>query len=177
METGFVRIALPSLTAPSPTFRMGSGYIQALDTEFSRVYEEFTRRIATVQALSSDIVQLWAELGTPAAQTEQNIVDNCRGATENIGVRENDLARLKNIKEKLISEKKSRENRVADLKVQVQHLWERLGCEEAEAKGFTSSHRGCGLRVIQEVSCNQAKRRFVSWLTVGKVGARISSSQ
>ena len=150
MEAGLVRIALPSLSAPSPTFKMGNLYIQALDQEFSRVYEEFTRRMASVQSLNSEIVQLWAELGTPNAQTDQTIVDNCRGSTENINVRENDLTRLRDIKQKLINEKKAREDRVAELKMQVQHLWERLGQDGAEQKAFYGSHRGYSLRVIQE---------------------------
>src|SRR4051812_24295127 len=105
MEAGFVRVPLPSLTNPPPTFKITTAYIQSLDEEFSRVYEEYTRRIALVKSLCSDIVQLWAELGTPSVQTERKIVECCRDTTDQVDVRGDEIERLRAKKQKLIDEK------------------------------------------------------------------------
>lgn len=175
MESGFVQISLPNLNSPTTTFKMPPSYMHALDQEFSRVYEEFTKRMATVKTLSTDIVQLWAELGTPSAQTELAIVECCRGTTEQVGVREDDLARLRLKKEKLMNEKKAREKRVVDLKTQIEHLWERLGADENETRAFMANHRGCNLRTIQQASL---KLRNIQVLANRcTVGTRTSTSK
>ena len=122
----------------------------ALDDEFTRVYEEYTRRVATVKALSENIIQLWAELGTPQAQTDAMIVKYYRDSPEQLGLHEEDIARLRAKRDKLSDEKKAREKRLGDLKISVEGLWERLGVEEHERKKFMNSNRGCGVRQINE---------------------------
>lgn len=122
----------------------------ALDDEFTRVYEEYTRRVATVRALSENIIQLWAELGTPQAQTDGMIVKYYRDSPEQLGLHEEDIARLRSKRDKLSDEKKAREKRLKDLKATVEGLWERLGVEEHERKKFLNSNRGCGVRQINE---------------------------
>ncbi|KAL5114133.1 Microtubule bundling protein [Pleosporales sp. CAS-2024a] len=153
LETSFVQIKLPP-TAPnasvSPSFDMSPSYVAKLDSEFSRVYEEYTRRIKTVQALCQDIIQLWAELGTPQAQTDSDIVRCYRDAPEQLGLHKDDLAQLKAKKERLVEEKRARERRLAQLRGTIEELWERLGIEPHERKQFLNSNRGCGLRTINE---------------------------
>ncbi|KAI0447972.1 microtubule associated protein-domain-containing protein [Xylaria telfairii] len=153
LEPTFVKIALPP-TGPKqslpPTFDLSPTYVDKLDDEFTRVYEEYTRRVATVKALSENIIQLWAELGTPQAQTDSAIVKYYRDAPEQLGLHEEDLARLRTKRDKLADEKKSREKRLKDLKVAVDALWERLGVEESERKSFLNKNRGCGVRQINE---------------------------
>ena len=122
----------------------------ALDDEFTRVYEEYTRRVATVKALAEHIIQLWAELGTPQAQTDGAIVKYYRDSPEQLGVHEEDIARLRAKRDKLGDEKKAREKRLKDLKIAVEGLWERLGIEEHERKKFLNGNRGCGVRQINE---------------------------
>lgn len=122
----------------------------ALDDEFTRVYEEYTRRVATVKALSEHIIQLWAELGTPQAQTDGAIVKYCRDAPEQLGLHEEDISRLRGRRDKLGDEKKAREKRLKDLKTAVEGLWERLSVEEHERKKFLNGNRGCGVRQINE---------------------------
>ena len=122
----------------------------ALDNEFTRVYDEYTRRVATIKALSENIIQLWVELGTPQAQTDAMIVKHYRDAPEQLGLHEEDLARMRAKRDKLSDEKKAREKRLNDLKVTVEGLWERLGVEEFERKKFLNSNRGCGVRQINE---------------------------
>jgi protein regulator of cytokinesis 1 len=114
------------------------------------VYEEYTRRVSTVKALSENIIQLWAELGTPQAQTDAMIVKHYRDAPEQLGLHEEDIARLRAKRDKLGEEKKAREKRLKDLKGTVERLWERLGVEEHERKKFLNGNRGCGVRQINE---------------------------
>ncbi|KAL1862445.1 Microtubule bundling protein [Diaporthe australafricana] len=153
LEPSFVKLALPP-TGPNqsipPTFDLSPSYVDKLDNEFTRVYEEYTKRISTVQALSENIIQLWAELGTPQAQTDGAIVKYYRDAPEQLGLHEEDVARLRARLEKLDSEKKNREKRLRDLKDAVEALWEKLGVDEAERKAFLNNNRGCGVRQINE---------------------------
>lgn len=153
LESSFIKITLPP-TAPNasipPTFDLSPSYVTALDDEFTRVYEEYTRRVATVKALSEHIIQLWAELGTPQAQTDGMIVKYYRDSPEQLGLHEEDIARLRAKRDKLAEEKKSREKRLKDLKTTVQGLWDRLGVEEHDRKQFLNSNRGCGVRQINE---------------------------
>ncbi|CAK7242314.1 MAG: Microtubule bundling protein [Sporothrix thermara] len=153
LESSFVRIALPP-TGPSQSipinFDLSPSYVDKLDAEFTRVYEEYTHRVATVKSLSENIIQLWAELGTPQAQTDAAIVKHYRDSPEQLGLHEDDLARLRNRRDKLAEEKKAREKRLKDLKAAVDELWDKLGVEEHEKKAFLNSNRGCGIRQINE---------------------------
>jgi protein regulator of cytokinesis 1 len=153
LEASFVEIKLPP-TAPnaavSPSFDISPSYVERLDNEFTRVYEEYTRRINTVKILCQDIIQLWAELGTPQAQTDSAIVKCHRDAPEQLGLHKDDLAQLKAKKERLVEEKRGRERRLGQLRDTIEELWERLGVEAHERKQFLNSNRGCGMRTINE---------------------------
>ncbi|PVH94158.1 hypothetical protein DM02DRAFT_540054 [Periconia macrospinosa] len=152
-ESSFVQIKLPP-TAPnaviSPSFDISPSYVESLDREFTRVYDEYNRRINTVQILCQEIIQLWAELGTPQAQTDTAIVQHYRDAPEQLGLHKDDLAQLKARKERLLEEKRGRERKLGQLRSTIEDLWERLGVEQHERKQFLSSNRGCGLRTINE---------------------------
>ncbi|XP_014551944.1 hypothetical protein COCVIDRAFT_41812 [Bipolaris victoriae FI3] len=153
LESSFVQIKLPP-TAPnatvSPSFDISPAYVTKLDNEFTRVYEEYTRRINTVQVVCQEIIQLWAELGTPQAQTDGAIVKYYRDSPEQLGLHKDDLDELHAKKERLIEEKRGRERRLGQLRVTIEDLWDRLGVEERERKQFLTSNRGCGLRTINE---------------------------
>ncbi|ODA82646.1 hypothetical protein RJ55_01154 [Drechmeria coniospora] len=153
LEPGFVRMTLPP-TGPNqsipPTFDLSPAYVDGLDGEFTRVYDEYTRRIATVQSLSDDIIQLWAELGIPQAQQDGAIVQFSRDAPEQLGLHDEDLARLQTKRDRLADEKKNRERRLRDLRAAVENLWDKLGVEAAETKTFLNQNRGCGVRQINE---------------------------
>ena len=136
----------------------------ALDKEFSRVYEEYTRRVANVKSTAQEIVNLWAELGTPQAQTDSSIVKYYRDAPEQLGLHQQDVRRLESRREKLFDEKRGRERRLKELKSTVEGLWDRLGVEEADRKRFLASNRGCGIRQINEFEAeldrlNELKRQ------------------
>ena len=121
-----------------------------MDNEFTRVYEEYTKRLNTVQVLCQDIIQLWAELGTPQAQTDSIIVQCHRDAPEQLGLHKEDLAELKAKKDRLVEEKRGRERRISQLRATIEELWERLDVVPNERKHFLASNRGCGLRTINE---------------------------
>jgi Ase1/PRC1/MAP65 family protein len=160
LEPTFVQLELPP-TGPnqsiSPSFDLSSAYVDKLDAEFTRVYEEYTRRVATVKVLAENMIQLWAELGTPQAQTDGAIVKYYRDAPEQLGLHEEDLARLRSKRDKLLDEKKNRERRLKDLRSAVEGLWEKLGIDEMERKAFLNSNRGCGIRQINEFEDELAK--------------------
>ncbi|KAK3955286.1 microtubule associated protein-domain-containing protein [Pseudoneurospora amorphoporcata] len=153
LEPGFVRLELPPTGPDQPvstTFDLTDSYVQKLDEEFTRVFEEYTRRVAAVKSVSEEIIQLWAELGTPQAQTDGAIVKYYRDAPEQLGLHQVDIERLRAKKDKLADEKQSRENRLTNLKATVGELWEKLGVDESARKAFLNSNRGCGMRQINE---------------------------
>ncbi|KAH7308165.1 putative microtubule associated protein [Stachybotrys elegans] len=137
----------PNQSIP-PTFDLSPTYVDKLDVEFTRVYEEYTRRIATVQTLGDNIIQLWAELGIPQAQQEGAIVKYYREAPEQLGLHEEDINRLRSKRDRLSEEKKNREKRLRDLRSAVEALWVKLGVDESETKVFLNQNRGCGVRQI-----------------------------
>jgi protein regulator of cytokinesis 1 len=124
--------------------------VTSLDQEFTRVYEEYTRRVNTVKVMCQEIIQLWAELGTPQAQTDSIIIKHHRDAPEQLGLHKDDMANLKATKDRLVEEKRGRERRLNQLRSTIEDLWDRLGIEMHERKQFLSSNRGCGLRAINE---------------------------
>ncbi|KAL1837085.1 hypothetical protein VTJ49DRAFT_4295 [Mycothermus thermophilus] len=153
LEPTFVKIDLPPTgenQSVPPSFDLSPAYVDQLDAEFTRVYEEYTRRVAAVKAVAENIIQLWAELGTPQAQTDGAIVKYYRDAPEQLGLHEEDIARLRAKRDKLLEEKKNREKRLRDLRSAVEALWEKLGVDEGERKAFLNSNRGCGIRQINE---------------------------
>lgn len=153
LESNFVRVPLPP-AGPNPAvplnFDLSPAYVDKLDAEFTRVYDEYTQRVGTVQGLAQNIIQLWAELGTPQAQTDALIVKNYRDSPEQLGLHQEDLARLRARRDKLTDEKKAREKRLRDLRAVVEDLWGKLGVEEEEQKAFVNGNRGCGMRQINE---------------------------
>lgn len=148
-----MKIELPP-TGPNqsipPNFDLSPSYVDSLDQEFTRVFEEYERRIDTVKAICENIIQLWAELGTPQAQTDGAIVKYYRDAPEQLGLHEDDIARLHARRDKLENEKKNRERRLRELRDAVEALWEKLGVEEKDRKAFLNANRGCGARQINE---------------------------
>ena len=122
------------------------------------------RRVDSVRGLAEEIVNLWAELGTPQAQTESSIVKYHREAPEQLGLHEKDIHRLQAKRDRLIEEKRGRERKLKELKSTIEALWDRLGVEEADRKRFLAGNRGCGLRAINEFEAeldrlNELKRQ------------------
>lgn len=155
LEPSFLEISLPSVSANGtipPTFNLSPSYINSVDAEFTRVYDEYNKRVNTVAQIAEQIVKLWAELGTPQAQTDDHIVRCWREAPEQIGLHQEDIKKLTIRREKLLDEKRNREKKLNNLKIQVETLWDRLGVEEQDRKAFNASCRGCGIKQINDFS-------------------------
>jgi protein regulator of cytokinesis 1 len=152
LESSFVKIRLPptSANACPPNFDLSPSYVATLDEEFSRVYDEYNKRVVTVQQIAEEIVRLWSELGIPQAQTDSLIVQHYRDAPEQLGLHQADLDRLRSRRDKLLDEKKGRERRLNEMKKNIENLWDRLGIEEADRRAFLAANRGCGMRTINE---------------------------
>lgn len=152
LETSFVKIKLPPTNSSScpPTFDLSPSYVATLDDEFTRVYDEYNKRVNIVQTVSEEIVRLWSDLGIPQAQTDSFIVEHYRESPEQLGLHQSDMDRLRSRRDKLVEEKRSREKRLKDIKTTIEALWDRLGVEEPDRKAFLAANRGCGLRAINE---------------------------
>ena len=152
LESSFIKIRLPPTNATTcpPTFDLSPSYVATLDEEFTRVYEEYGKRLSLVQTTSEEIVRLWSELGIPQAQTDSSIVQHYRDAPEQLGLHQSDLDRLKSRRDKLLDEKTGREKRLAEVKKSIEGLWDRLGVGESDRKAFLAANRGCGMRTINE---------------------------
>ena len=167
LEPSFVKITLPPTSnnaRVSPTFDLSPSYFTALDSEFTRVYDEYNRRLALVKVFGEEIVNLWAELGTPQAQTDSSIVKYHREAPEQLGLHQQDIQNLQAKRDRLLEEKRGRERKLKELREVVENLWDRLGVEEPDRKRFLAKNRGCGLRVINEFEAeldrlNELKRQ------------------
>ena len=168
LEPSFLQIKLPPVPAdgkaPPPTFDLSPSYINSVDSEFTRVYEEYNRRVSNVQQLAEEIVKLWAELGTPQAQTDTNIVKCWQESPEQLGLHQDDIYKLRARRERLQEEKRGRERKVKDLRTAIEGLWDRLNVSQQDRKGFLASCRGCGLRVINDMEdelsrLNELKRQ------------------
>lgn len=128
------------------------------------MYEEYTRRLSVVETLGDEIIQLWAELGTPQAQQDSAIIKYYREAPEQLGLHQEDIQILQTKHDKLLEEKKSREKKLNQLRATVEKLWEKLGIDEEETRAFLNENRGCGIRQINEFEdelerLNEAKRQ------------------
>ncbi|KAL8660515.1 MAG: hypothetical protein Q9202_006470 [Teloschistes flavicans] len=167
LESSFIKIALPPTTEGarvSPTFDLSPSYFTALDNEFTRVYDEYNRRLELVKTTAEEVVNLWAELGTPQAQTDSSIVKYYRDAPEQMGLHQRDIQSLQARRDRLLEEKRGRERKLKEVKAVVEGLWDRLGVEDLERKKFVAKNRGCGLRVINEFEAeldrlNELKRQ------------------
>lgn len=152
LESSFIKIKLPptsSNTCP-PNFDLSPRYVTTLDEEFTRVYDEYNKRVQMVQSTAEDIIRLYSDLGIPQAQTDSAIVKHYRDSPEQLGLHPADLDRLRSKHDKLIEEKKGRERRLKELKCTVEGLWNRLGVEEPDRRAFLAANRGCGLRTIND---------------------------
>ncbi|KAL8706883.1 MAG: hypothetical protein Q9201_000152 [Fulgogasparrea decipioides] len=167
LESSFIKITLPPTSDNArvcPTFDLSPSYFTALDNEFTRVYDEYNRRLALVKTTAEEIVNLWAELGTPQAQTDSSIVKYHRDAPEQMGLHQQDIQSLQARRDRLLDEKRGRERKLKELRTVVEGLWDRLGIEDPERKKFLARNRGCGLRVINEFEAeldrlNELKRQ------------------
>ncbi|KKA30438.1 hypothetical protein TD95_005240 [Thielaviopsis punctulata] len=153
LEPTFLCVTLPpseSDGAIPPSFDLSPAYVEKLDQEFARVYEEYTRRLQIVQTLAQQIVSLWSELDTPQNQTDAAILQFYRDAPEQLGLHQEDIQRLQIKHDQLANEKAAREKHLAELLAAVENMWSMLNVDENDRKEFLNANRGCGMRQINE---------------------------
>ena len=152
LEASFIKIKLPPTSSNSwpPNFDLSPSYVATLDEEFTRVYDEYNKRVNIIRSTAEEIVRLWSELGIPQAQTDSSIVQNYRESPEQLGLHQSDLERIRSRRDKLLDEKRGREKRLAEMRATIEGLWDRLGVEEPDRKAFLAANRGVGLRTINE---------------------------
>lgn len=153
LEPSMLQIPPPPINDPtsSAPLDLSQSYYGRLEAEFDRVYQEFTRRVSTVKAIARDIVILYTELGVPNTQLDQSIIDFGIAEPERLGLKREDIEKLRGNKEKLLDEKEKRQEQIEDLKNEIEELWEKLGIEIHEQRKFLAEHRGCDLETIREV--------------------------
>lgn len=154
LEPLTVQITLSPTTndnSSSASLDLSQSYYELLEAEFDRVYQEFTRRVSTVKAIAKDIVALYTELGVQNSQVDQSIIDFGASEPERLGLKREDIEKLRGKKEKLLDEKERRQEQVEDLKNEIEELWEKLGIEIYEQRTFLAGHRGCSLETVRGV--------------------------
>lgn len=153
LEPSFLNIELPPEDhANALGFNLSSSYMKALDQEFNRVYSEFQRRSRRMQEVATEIVQMWAELGTHQMQTDRKILQVYKTQPEQLGLRAENIRELQAKLRALRDEKRHREERIAELSDHIMPLWDKLNIDDTYKEQFLATHRGVSLKVISEVS-------------------------
>ncbi|KAL7268293.1 Microtubule bundling protein [Rhizina undulata] len=154
MESSLVRIPLPPVTDDSSvvsSFDLSHEYYDKLEAEFERVYQEYSRRLATVDALAKEIINLYAELGVPSEQIDREIVQYGNSEPQKIGLRTDQIESLQEKKRKLVDERERRKVKGEHLKNEIANLWDKLDVDESQRKSFLAQHRGFDLKCIREL--------------------------
>ncbi|RVD80734.1 uncharacterized protein DFL_008627 [Arthrobotrys flagrans] len=149
LEDGFLRLQLPNISNPTYTFKITEASKKELEVEFSRVYKEFMRRVATVKTLSAEVVNLWADLETPSHLIDRKIVDACRENYDGFDIRLDAINALRSKKQKLADEMTMRERKINDIHQQLQPLWEKFQQDDQEENRFLQQNRGYSISVIK----------------------------
>ncbi|KAK7204443.1 microtubule associated protein-domain-containing protein [Myxozyma melibiosi] len=123
--------------------------LASLETEVLRLSDEYERRIKVVQADATEIVSLWAQLGTSQHNIDRDILAYYKDKPEMLGLTDKQMDALRKQRESLESEKESRVQRLSVTKSAVQHLWSKLSEEESVVKAFDRANRGIALSVIE----------------------------
>ncbi|KAK9487542.1 microtubule associated protein-domain-containing protein [Lipomyces starkeyi] len=148
------------------TLSLTNTNIAALEAEVRLLSEEYERRVRIVQEDASQIVSLWAQLGTSQHNIDRNILACYKDKPEILGLTNAHLEKLSAKKNILQEEKDSRLRRLSAAKAAVQHLWSKLSEDEAAVKSFDRANRGIALHVIeayeQELArLNEKKRDYM----------------
>lgn len=146
------------------TLSLTNSNLTALEMEVLRLSDEYERRIRVVQTDATEIVSLWAQLGTSQHQIDRNILASYKDRPEMLGLSDKDMESLRHEREALETEKESRVQRLAKTKTAVQHLWSKLSEDESTIKAFDRANRGIALSVIEAV-CKSIRLILIHRLT------------
>lgn len=145
---------------------LSNAHILEVEQELQRWKEEYRTRVNAAAHFASQIVTLWADLGTPQNEIDSNILNCYRSKPEELGALKADLEYLEERCSMLRKEKESREERLASYKKDVQHLWNKLSEDVEYTHAFEKANRGIGLSVLEEYQkeldrLNEKKRQHI----------------
>lgn len=123
-------------------------YLNRLQEEIKHWKNEFQNRVSRISLISSEIVTLWTELGTPQDQLDRSIITHYKTSPEKLGCKLADLSRLEKLRDSLSSEKEYREETLNKLKTEISALWSKMKIEAEHIQKFEFNNRGLGLHVI-----------------------------
>ncbi|KAK9455352.1 microtubule associated protein-domain-containing protein [Dipodascopsis uninucleata] len=161
-----IQVSEVILSLDPDTLNLTNNNMALLEDEVYQLEEEYKRRLSTVQEDATEIVSLWAQLGTSQQDIDRDILAYYKDKPELLGLSNSDIERLESLKALLQQEKDNRTTRLDAFKSQVHHLWEKLSENEAIVKSFDRAHRGIALHVIeayeQELArLNEKKRDYM----------------
>jgi protein regulator of cytokinesis 1 len=145
---------------------LSNSRIAQLDEEITRWQQVYNERLATVSDYATHIVALWAELGTPQDEIDRKILSNYKSSPEQLGTLSKDIEELKNRYSDLENEKSIREQKLANYKKQIKHLWNKLNEDEEVQRQFERRHVGLAQGVLdaheKELDrLNEKKREYI----------------
>jgi len=130
--------------------------VKAYQQEIELAKIEKTKRTSMVHNLSCQILELFAELGMDAEKSgdefEKSIVKG------NVGLTKATIARLHDLKESLLKEKKKREDTIKEYAIKITGLWNRLEVSEEERVAFFDLNTGLSLDVLK--ACETELKRL-----------------
>lgn len=127
---------------------LSMGYLTKLDTEIQKLRHDFQTRVARVSIAATQIVALWADLGTPQNEIDSNIMTYYKTDPEKVGTTPQDMVHIENLVNSLSSEKERRAERIGTLSESIFKLWEKLDEDEEYMQNFEHSNRGLGLAAL-----------------------------
>lgn len=145
---------------------LSNSRIGQLDEEITRWQHVYNERLKTVSDYATHIVALWAELGTPQDEIDRKILSNYKSSPEQLGTLSRDIEDLKNKYSDLENEKSIREQKLANYKKQIKHLWSKLNEDEDVQRQFERRHVGLAQGVLdaheRELDrLNEKKREYI----------------
>ncbi|KAK9472746.1 microtubule associated protein-domain-containing protein [Dipodascopsis tothii] len=148
------------------TYSLAQTSIVALEAQVARLEAEHARRVAAVQADATQIVKLWAQLGTSQHAIDRDLLACYKDRPEQLGLTNDALARLTAKKNALQAETDDRIRRLGAVKDEVQHLWQKLSEDDSTVRAFDRAHRGIALPVIaayehELARLNEKKRDYM----------------
>lgn len=143
----------PELSPPSTSkgdieINLSTNYLSQLENEVQRWRNELQSRISKISLASVQIVNLYAELGTPQTEIDGSIMSHYKDSPELIGTGKLDVERVERTLQSLLDEKRQREEKISNLSEQVFKLWKKLEEDETYISNFEKSNRGLGLNVL-----------------------------
>ncbi|KAK9447266.1 microtubule associated protein-domain-containing protein [Limtongia smithiae] len=141
--------------------------LESLVQEEQRLSTEYQRRVKLVRDDATQMVSLWAELGTPQESIDSNVLVYYKEQPEMLGLSSANIEALRREREGLQQEKESRVKRLSVTKTMVQHLWNKLSEDDGYIKAFDRAKRGIATHVIDAYEkelarLNEKKRNYMN---------------